>query len=182
MIIKNDEELLRIKCDNVTEDEVGSLIELLENELNAANRLGVEGIGLSAIQVGVRKNIAIVRLKDISFNLVNCTINQAYDPAIFRQEGCLSFPGRVEDTIRFQEIHVVDNLVYPHNFIATGLLSVICQHEIDHLNGALFMDRVNSINTVSRKKNKLGPNDLCICGKVDPRTKHPKKFKKCCGK
>ena len=90
---------------------------------------------------------------------------------MFRDEGCLSFPGRVENTTRFQEIYVTNNLVYPHNFIATGLTSVVCQHEIDHLTGTLFMDRAAILPAI--KKNKIGPNDLCNCGSN-------KKYKRCC--
>lgn len=172
MIITNNEEALRVKCDAVSIDEVGSLISVLENELNYANKLGVGGIGLAATQIGIAKDIAIIRLQDFNINLINAKISRGYDSAIFRQEGCLSFPGRVEDTTRFQEVHVTNNLVYPHKFIATGLLAVVCQHEIDHLNGSLFMDHMISPKI---NKKKIGPNDPCICGKQI-------KFKKCCGK
>ena len=94
MIIKNDESLLRIKCADVLSDEIGTLIDTLENELSNANRFGISGIGLAAIQIGIPKNIAIIRINNnIKFDLVNCHIANAYDPKIFRQEGCLSFPG-----------------------------------------------------------------------------------------
>lgn len=172
MIITNNEELLRVKCEDVTQDEVAELISTLENELATANRLGVGGIGLAAPQIGISKNIAIVRFKDANFNLVNCKIEKGFDPAIFRQEGCLSFPGRVEDTIRFQEVYITNNLVYPHSFIATGLVAVVCQHEIDHLNSSLFMDHILP-KVVPVVKKKPGPNDPCSCGSN-------KKYKKCC--
>lgn len=176
MIIKNNEELLRVKCENVDLTEVDALISTLENELNNANKFGIGGIGLAAPQIGLAKNIAIIRLKNFNFNLINCKIEKGYDTAIFRQEGCLSFPGRIEDTIRYQEIYITNNLVYPHNFIATGLLSVVCQHEIDHLNGVLFMDNVvKQIISNNIKNNKIRPNDLCLCNSG-------KKYKKCCFK
>lgn len=178
MIITNNEEALRIKCEDVLPEEVGTLIETLENELDKANQLGKGGIGLAAPQIGIAKNIAIVRLDEshgLSVNLINAKISKGYDPTIFRQEGCLSFPGRVEDTTRFQEIHIIDNLVYPNTFIATGLLAVVCQHEIDHLNAVLFMDHKIEMITPIVNKKKVGPNDPCICGK-------PIKYKKCCGR
>ena len=168
MIIKNNEELLRVKCEDVILEEIDTLIDTLENELKNANKFGIEGIGLAAPQIGLSKNIAIIRLKDFNINLINCKIDQKYDPAIFRQEGCLSFPGRVEDTTRFQEIHVINNLVYPYNFVVTGLLAVVCQHEIDHLNSILFMDKM----IPNIKKSKIRPNDLCYCNSG-------KKYKKC---
>ena len=141
MIILNNEAILRIKCEDVLINEIGSLIDILCSELNYANKLGKSGVGLAASQIGIAKNIAIIRYSNIKLNLINCKIKKGFDSDIYRQEGCLSFPGRIEDTYRFQEIYIVNNLIYPNNFIVTGFLSVICQHEIDHMNGFLFFDR-----------------------------------------
>lgn len=171
MIIKNNEELLRVKCKDVLPEEVAELVSVLEKELDQSGKLGIPGIGLAAPQIGIAKNIAIVRLNNINFNLVNAKISKGFDQTIFRQEGCLSFPGRIEDTLRYQEIYVTNNLVYPHSFIASGLIAVACQHEIDHLNSSLFIDHVAPI--VQVKKVKIGPNDPCVCGSK-------KKYKKCC--
>jgi peptide deformylase len=176
MIITNNEEALRVFCQKVAPAEVNNLISTLENELNYANRLGKGGIGLAAPQIGIAKNIAIIRLGNgVDLNLVNAKLEKGFDPALFTEEGCLSFPGRVEDTTRFQEVYITNNLVEPHSFIATGLLSVVCQHELDHLNSVLFMDHkiVKAVPAISKKK--VGPNEPCICGSN-------KKYKKCCGK
>lgn len=173
MIIINDEEALRVKCEDVLPGEVGELISVLESELAGANRLGKGGIGLAAPQIGIAKRIAIVRLDNLNIDLVNCHLEKGYDPAIFKEEGCLSFPGRVEDTTRFQEVYITDNLVYPHTFTATGLVAVVCQHELDHINSVLFMD--HKIEKLVPKKKKVGPNDPCMCGSS-------KKYKKCCGR
>ncbi len=172
MIITNNEEALRIKCEDVLKDEINDLILSLESELNNANRLGKNGIGLAAPQIGIAKNIAIIRMgNNLNINLINCKIDKLYDSAMFRDEGCLSFPNRVEDTLRFQEILLINNFVYPHSFIATGLLAVAIQHEVDHLNSVLFMD-----HKISKQINKrINPNDLCYCGSS-------RKFKKCCRK
>lgn len=178
MIITNNEEALRVKCEEVLPEEVCSLIATLEAELNYANRLGKGGIGLAAPQIGIAKNIAIVRLDKVhglNIDLINCKIESGYDSALFTQEGCLSFPGRVEDTSRFQEVYITNNLVYPYSFVATGLLAVVCQHEIDHLNSTLFMDRMAPKLISPVRKIKIGPNDPCSCGSN-------RKFKKCCGK
>lgn len=171
MIITNNEDALRIKCEDVLPEEVGTLVATLEAELDYANRLGNPGIGLAAPQIGIAKKIAIVRLNKLSINLVNCKIDKAFSPALFKDEGCLSFPGRVENTTRFQEIHITDNLVTPYKFIATGLVAVVCQHELDHLNSVLFID--HKISEI--KKKRIGPNDMCSCGSM-------RKFKKCCMK
>lgn len=183
MIITNDESALRVVCEEVSSDEVGTLIATLESELDYANKLGKGGIGLAAPQIGIAKNIAIIRLghQGLDVDLVNCKLEKGFDPTIFKDEGCLSFPGRVETTTRFQEVYIKNNLVYPHTFIATGLLAVVCQHELDHLNSTLFMDR-KIIVPVSTIKKRIGPNDPCVCGKIDLVTGKIKKFKKCCGK
>lgn len=171
MIITNNEELLRLPTTPVLLEEVGPLIELLENELNHANYLGNQGIGLAAPQIGIQKDIAIIRLGETKINLVNAKLQNGYDPTFFKDEGCLSFPGRVENTIRFQEVHITSNLVDPFSFTATGFLAVVCQHELDHLNSKLFIDHIApKQNTI--KVNKVSPNEKCPCGSG-------KKYKKC---
>lgn len=62
MIIQNNEELLRRPCEDVKPEEVGELVELLERELDNSGRLGSQGIGLAAPQIGILKKIAIVRI------------------------------------------------------------------------------------------------------------------------
>lgn len=168
MIIKNNENAIRLNCSDVLESEVGSLIETLENELKYSNVSGEHGIGLAAPQLGIAKKIAIVRIGELKLNLVNCTIDKYYDPFIFSEEGCLSFPGRVEQTNRFREIFVKNNLVYPYNFTATDLLAVCSQHEIEHFNNKLFFE-----SAIKKKTQK--PNDKCLCGSN-------LKYKKCCGR
>jgi peptide deformylase len=182
MIITNNEELLRVKCEDVLPEEVGTLIATLEKELEYANRLGKNGIGLAAPQIGIAKRISIVRMGNVKFDLVNARIEAGYDPTLFREEGCLSFPGRVEDTIRYQEVVIADNLISPTHFIATGLLAVVCQHELDHVNSTLFMDRLAPKQVTVVKAIKAGVNDPCPCGSINSNTGKIKKFKKCCGR
>lgn len=178
MILINNEELLRVKCEPVLPDEIGSLVAKLEMELDYANKLGRGGIGLAAPQIGIAKSIAIIRLPKIgTLDLVNAELEQGYDQAVFKEEGCLSFPGRVEDTLRYQEVHL-KNGVSPFKFIATGLLAVCIQHELDHLNSTLFMDRGIPKSVVQQAVPKTGkqkPNDQCACGSGV-------KYKRCHGK
>jgi peptide deformylase len=176
MIIVNNEEALRVKCENVLPEEIGQLIEQLERELKYSADVGRPGIGLAAPQIGIAKNVAIVRSGKYKIDLVNCNISKAFDQAVFDQEGCLSFPGRSERTNRFQEINIINNAVEPYSFIATGLLAVVCQHELNHLDGILLSDvaiKQKIINSGNNNK-KVQPNDKCPC-------LSQKKYKKCCG-
>lgn len=143
-MIITDESLLRMECSDVLPNEVGELIDTLERELKRSAELGRPGIGLAAPQIGIAKNIAIVRIPSTgsayNVDLVNCKIDKAFDKKIFKDEGCLSFPNRYEDTMRYQEIKVTNNYVKPYSFIATGLFAVVIQHELDHLSGILLSD------------------------------------------
>jgi len=171
-MIITDEKLLRIPCVDALPEEVDSIILRLEEELALSAKNGNVGIGLAAPQIGIYKNVAIIRInKDISVNLVNCKIKNKYDLELFEGEGCLSFPGRFEKTMRYQEIHVVDNAVYPYSFIATGLFAVVTAHEIDHLQGKLLPD----FALKKEVPKKFRPNDICNCGSGI-------KYKRCHGK
>lgn len=172
-MILTDEEALRVDCIDAESGEIGTIIEQLERELKYSAEQGRPGIGLAAPQIGISKNICIVRVEKYKLNLVNAKIQTGYDKAIFEQEGCLSFPGRFEKTLRYQEIYVSANKVEPHAFIAKGLLSVVAQHELDHLSGVLLPDV--TLPTRIKKTKKLRPNDICLCGSG-------RKYKKCCGK
>lgn len=144
-MIITDEKLLRVKCVDAFPEEITPIIEALESELKHSEKLGRSGIGLAAPQIGIAKNIAIIRVPTNNgsmyhVNLVNCRISAGFDQAFFPQEGCLSFPDQYVKTLRYQEIHVVDNAVEPHSFIATGLVAVCIQHELNHLEGILLPD------------------------------------------
>jgi peptide deformylase len=165
-MIITDQEILRAHNEDVKPEEVSDLVALLEREL-AASPNG--GLGLAAPQIGINKRIAIIRINsDLKLDLVNCRIEKQYDPLVFKGEGCLSMPDKKVDTIRYQEICVAGNLVEPHSFIATDLASIVIQHELDHLNGILMIDR-----QVNKPSKKVKPNDPCSCGSG-------RKAKKCC--
>ena len=184
MIITNNEEALRVKCEDVLPDEVATIRLVLEAELENSNRLGRNGIGLAAPQIGIPKKMSIIRMgnkarPELNLDLVNAEISHSYDPIMVRDEGCLSFPGKLETTMRYQEVHIANNMVGPVSFIATGLLAVCVQHELDHLNQILFTDRRASVGKTVGPK--LAPNDPCFCGKIGENGRVVK-YKKCHGR
>lgn len=139
MIIKNNEEALRVDCEDVTPEEIAELTAELDKELKISEKFGAPGIGLAAPQIGIAKNFAIVRCQGFNIELVNAKIIKSFDLQVFEEEGCLSFPGRIEKTMRYNEI-TVEN--FDKKFIARGLVAIVIQHELDHLHKILLPDVV----------------------------------------
>lgn len=177
-MIITDKNILTKPCEDVHLSEAVELIKILEQELNHSAMMGRPGIGLAAPQCAIHKKAAIVRIPtngpyELNVNLINARIEKSYSSFIFKGEGCLSFGNQVYDTQRYQEIYVVDNLVKPHSFIASGLMAVAIQHELDHLDGITFHQRAVISNVASNLK--VRPNEKCPC-------QSGKKFKYCCRK
>ena len=105
-----------------------------------------EGIGLASIQVGVRKRVIVLDCGLESpepIAMVNPIVEGTQGETTFA-EGCLSVPGiraevdRHEQlTVRYQDIHGA-----AHTLIASGLLAICIQHELDHLDGKLYFDHL----------------------------------------
>lgn len=140
---------LRTPCTNVDSlEEAKEIIGKLQDELQNSALLGRAGIGLAAPQIGIHKNIAIIRIsklngRDFSFNLINPQVSNGRKAAFFDQEGCLSFPDMYKRVYRYQEICVTNYLndQVIEKFIVTGLPAVVAQHEYDHLIGKLLIDQ-----------------------------------------
>jgi peptide deformylase len=119
------------------------------------------GIGLAAPQVGVSKSLIVI---DVSHReeeeektplvvLINPVLRAA-DGEIESEEGCLSLPGYITTVNRAERIlvHGLDREGKPVQIESQGLLCRALQHEIDHLNGTLLIDRISSIKREFFKK------------------------------
>ena len=117
------------------------------------------GIGLAAPQVNVSLRVAVVDLmadeKPAPIVLVNPEIVAASPELATREEGCLSLPGQYADVTRPARVVVRfhDQLGARHELTAEGLLSACIQHEIDHLDGVLFVDHISALkrNMIMRR-------------------------------
>lgn len=134
MMIVSDLKILRQKSQDVTPEEVPTIVQMLELALQTSKR---KGLGLAAIQIGIAKRVAIVRMSSLSLDLVNPIIEDKSEPFRFKQEGCLSVVCDV-DTRRYREIVLNNN---GRRAALTGLEACVVQHEIDHLNGLTILDR-----------------------------------------
>ena len=104
------------------------------------------GVGLAAPQIGVSKRLVVVDIGNGLFQLVNPKILRASGQGRGK-EGCLSLPGLWGEVDRATEIVVwcLDQKGNEMRFRATGFLARVLQHEIDHLDGILFIDRAVSV-------------------------------------
>ncbi|KXS49856.1 peptide deformylase [Halanaerobium congolense] len=103
-----------------------------------------EGVGLAAPQVGILKRIAVVDIReDNKVVLINPEIIEEEGKAIM-EEGCLSIPGETGDVIRSQKIKVrsLNREGKQIEFEAEGFEARAIQHEMDHLDGVLFVDKI----------------------------------------
>ena len=154
--------VLRTKGKPVTEinDEVRQLAADMLDTMHAAN-----GVGLAAQQVGVATQLTVIDVSDAASRPSRMWVNgQEVQPNDYMPlylvnpqvetsreieagpEGCLSFPDITADISRAAHVRVraLDLNGAPVEFEAEGLLARAVQHEVDHLNGILFIDRMNS--------------------------------------
>ena len=145
---------LREKAEPVAQvdDSIRALVEDMAETMYAA-----PGVGLAANQIGVLKRVFVIDIADdeepsnlmvfINPEIIDTTGTQTY------QEGCLSFPGGSEEIKRAERVRVkaLDLNGKPFELDAEGLLAVAIQHENDHLNGVLMIDKLGPI-----KRRRLG--------------------------
>jgi len=105
-----------------------------------------EGVGLAAPQVGVSERLIVVDDGDGPIHIINPEIIEA-EGSVVDREGCLSIPGVAGYVERSERVAVtgLDGRGRPLRLNAEGLLARILQHEIDHLDGILFIDKATSI-------------------------------------
>lgn len=164
MIIYN-EKFLRQKSEVVSVNEGKIIADKLLKVLNDEKT----GVGLAAPQIGILKQVAVIKVKKDPIILINPQIIESRGKTIYVEE-CLSFPGKTVKTQRYVEITVkTDNhkgLLYfcpdgdVNNFDIKdkGLLeSIVAQHEISHLSGQLMFDYKWKGNPITINK-KYGRN------------------------
>jgi len=148
--------------DNV-DDEIRTLIDdMFETMYDAP------GIGLAATQINVHKRIVVIDIsedKSEPLVLINPEFEILTDEQDQMQEGCLSVPGFYENVERPNRIRLkaLNRDGEPYELIAEELLAVCIQHELDHLNGKLFVDHISRlkrdrIRSKLEKKHKLEAN------------------------
>ncbi len=144
--------VLRAKAQDVPADypDLKKLVDdMFETMYNA------EGIGLAAPQVGLSLRLVVIdadvlgndfpECKGAKFTLINPEIELLDGEEVTRAEGCLSLPGMSENVARVEHIRLrwLDADFQPHEQEISGFLARAVQHELDHLDGKVYMDHVS---------------------------------------
>jgi peptide deformylase len=137
---------LRTKAKPVTkvDDKIRKLTDDMLETMYAA-----PGIGLAATQVNVHQRIVVIDISEEK-NQPLVLINPEFEVIAGEQqydEGCLSVPGFYETVTRAEKIRLkaLNRNGEPFELVADGLLSVCIQHELDHLDGKLFVDHISKL-------------------------------------
>lgn len=157
ILFSNDSQALRKVSEPVR--EITADIKMLIRDLKDTLQFHTDGIGLAAPQINVHSRVVIVRLggydeqsgADPPIALVNPAIVEARD---HRKDfdGCLSFPGLYGETIRPHYLRVTgwDEDGRTFDRVYQDFDAVVVHHEIDHLDGILFIDHITHLNDLYR--------------------------------
>jgi peptide deformylase len=135
----------------VVDDEIRTLVDDMAETMYAA-----PGIGLAATQINVPKRVVVIDLSETHNALtvfINPEIIERDGKQVF-EEGCLSVPGIFDEVERSSHIRVraLDRDGKPFELEADGLLATCIQHELDHLDGKVFVDYLSRLKQDRIKK------------------------------
>ena len=134
------------------------LLEDMEFTLQSMN-----AVGLSAVQVGIPIRVFLVQDKDrLPITMINPVIKSTSNDTLYENEGCLSVPGVYTRILRSRELEVeyFDGKGELQRIFVEGLLARAVAHEMDHLDGKVFFDRMNKIqkDSILKKYKKFKKN------------------------
>ena len=148
----NGDDILRKKAKPVKEITAGTLA-LLDDMWDTLYE--TNGVGLAAPQIGVLRRIVVIEVEEDSFELINPVI-LAQDGTYDSDEACLSVPGYCGDVVRPYNITVEAQNRDGESFtieVDEYLASVFC-HEIDHLDGVLYLDKATNVRPYEPEENE----------------------------
>ena len=148
----NPDPILRQRSREIKPEELPGLRELFADM--ALTMREKDGVGLAAPQIGRTLRIIAVAVKDKTLLMVNPILKK---PSFFKEwgeEGCLSVPGIFGQVRRHRSLacDYLDEKGQTQTITASGLLARILQHEVDHLDGILFIDKVRNLEKAGEQK------------------------------
>lgn len=146
-VLRFPDERLRTKATPVAEvnEDIKNIVADMFETMYAEN-----GVGLAATQVNIHQRIVVIDVsedKEQSYVLINPEIIKKNDEIMINEEGCLSVPSNYAKVERHTEVTVKALDINGEEFEldATELLSICIQHELDHLDGVLFVDYLSPL-------------------------------------
>ncbi len=148
---KVDEKNLRTKTadfdfSKFSKKEISELIKMMRLAM-----LEEKGIGLAANQIGLNVRVFVTRVNGKFYSFFNPEIIKSSDETSIEDEGCLSVPktyGKVERNEKVV-LSAYDKNSKPIKIKAKGVLARVFQHEVDHLNGILFIDKAKDVRVIA---------------------------------
>jgi peptide deformylase len=150
-VIKMDNPVLHRKAKKVRKID-GSIQKLIDDMIDTMH--DIEGVGLAAPQVGVPLQVVVIQMPDEEdvITLINPEIVKTSEESEEMTEGCLSLPGYKGDVKRFTSITVKarDREGKLIRIKGEGLMAQALQHEVDHINGIVFVDHLESMDKLEK--------------------------------
>ena len=147
-ILTNPSPILRQKAKAVADPLDAKIQKLIPAMIELMKQS--DGAGLAAPQIGASIRLIVIGLKDNDLVLINPKISKKSLLKEWGEEGCLSVPKTFGEVKRCKKIIVkyLDSMGRQKKLISQGLLARVIQHEVDHLNGILFIDKARKIKKV----------------------------------
>lgn len=134
-------EILLTKTKLVADPLASEIQELLPKMIKTMHK--EHGVGLAAPQIGIPLRLAVAEVDGKEYYWINPEITSLSQEKIISEEGCLSLPGEFFPILRSETVTVkyLNEKGIPKKLRATGFLATVVQHEVDHLDGVLIINR-----------------------------------------
>lgn len=164
-IFKYGSGILRKKAEKYSSEELNQdLIIFIRDMFQTMEE--AEGIGLAAPQVGISKRVFVIEYNGMKSVYINPEIIEKSVDIVEYEEGCLSVPGIFEPVKRPDSIKVkyIDENFSEQTKILNEVHARIFQHEFDHLEGLLFVDKLSSLrkNLLKKRLKKIEKNEIDV--------------------
>lgn len=151
-ILKEPDPLLRKYAEAIKDIQTKEVQDLIQDMKETMKK--AEGVGLAATQIGVNRRLFVMEIEGKSYVLANPEIKKISEEKVLSEEGCLSVPDTWGLVKRAKKIIVkgIDENGKSVKVYGSGLLARVIQHELDHLNGILFIDKAEKLFKIKEEK------------------------------
>jgi peptide deformylase len=151
-IVKYPEKTLNEPCQEISPQDIPTLKDLIKQMYQKMHE--ENGVGLAAPQIGKNIKLAVIEVNGEKYTIINPRIVKSSDKKNVLEEGCLSVPGIFGFIKRSKRVKVeaLDENGKKIKIKAEGLLAQALQHEIDHLEGKLFIEKAHELFELKEDK------------------------------